>query len=94
MRCAGPAVEPMMHMASSDEDEPLAAGVGGGSGGGASGSGTTATGATATASNHLGHEIAEDEGLYQFRRSKTCQYHKVSGDWQFFVFLFFCFNCQ
>lgn len=64
----------MLHMASSDEEDPLAASIGG--------SGTTSTSATAaalSASNHLGaNEIPEDEGLYQFRRSKSSQYHKVS----------------
>lgn len=74
----GPAVEPtLLHMASSDEDEPLAASISGAIGGNvASGSmtGTSSTGATA--SNHLGHEIGEEEGLYQFRRARSCQYHK------------------
>lgn len=70
----------MLHMASSDEEDPLAASSGIG---GSSGVGTTSTNASAAAlstSNHLGaNEILEDEGLYQFRRSKSCQYHKVSA---------------
>lgn len=82
----------MLNMASSDEDESLAASIGiGGSGGGASTGGTSAANAAAAAAtiatvganvaggaNHLGHESAEEEGLYHFRRSKISQYHKVT----------------
>lgn len=75
----------MSHMASSDEDESLAAslgitgGVGSSLAGVASGSASTAglAGASA-ASNHLGQDSAEEEGPYHFRRSKFSQYHKVS----------------
>lgn len=31
------------------------------------------------ASNHLGHENAEDEGTFVFKRHKPCTYQKVSG---------------
>lgn len=71
----GPAADSFMHLASSDEDEPLSAGSGiaavaGGSviGGPISPSG----------GNGLGQESTEDEGLYQFRRSKATHYHRVS----------------
>lgn len=31
------------------------------------------------ASNHLGHENAEDEGLFVFKRHKPCSYQKVTN---------------
>lgn len=81
-------------MASSDEDESLAASLGGTGGVGsalasaASGSASTAGTAGCSASlaaNHLGQDCAEEEGLYHFRRSKFSQYHKVSVTLFFFL---------
>lgn len=82
-------------MASSDEDESLAASLGGTSGVGSTlasvPSGSVSTAGTAgcsasVASNHLGQDCAEEEGLYHFKRSKFSQYHKVSLSLLDFVF--------
>lgn len=71
-RFAGPAADSSLLLASSDEEEPLAAGL-------PSGSirSTTLGASPSVAGDTTGQESAEEEGAYHFRRSKSSQYHKV-----------------
>lgn len=65
-----------MHNVSSDEEEPLAAGL-------ATGGHRTAPGGAASSgaagSDPAGSESVEEESAYHFRRSKPMQYHRVSN---------------
>lgn len=72
----GPAVESFMHLASSDDDEPISAGSG--MAAGSVGGSTVGGHASPSGGNGLSQESLDEEGLYQFRRSKATQYHKVS----------------
>lgn len=80
-----------MQLGSSDEDEPLSAGSGMAAVGSTGGS-VIGGPISPCSGNGLGQESPEEEGLYQFRRSKATHYHRVSKLAHYIIYNMFMFN--